>query len=138
MTDLRDDAAALVEQVHALTRALRREAGAGSLTPGQARLLRVLHRAGGPLRAVDLANALEIAPRSVTTKVDQAEADGHVRRLPDPHDRRARLIELTDAGRAVLHEQWLVRQPGAAARLARLAPGERAELLRLLGAITTD
>lgn len=138
---LRDDAAAFVELLHALMRGLRREAaeeGLSGLTPGQARLLRQLHRARGPLRAVDLANALDVAPRSVTTKVDQAEADGYVRRLPDPTDRRARLVELTDAGREALHEQWVGRRPGAAARLLRLAPGERAELLRLLQKLTAD
>jgi DNA-binding MarR family transcriptional regulator len=139
--DLRDDAAALVELLHALMRDLRREAAESGegITPGQARLLRVLHRAHGqPMRAVDLANALDVAPRSVTTKVDQAEADGHVRRLPDPTDRRARLVELTDAGREALHEQWMGRRPGAAARLQRLQPAERAELLRLLALLTTD
>ncbi|MCL1871254.1 MAG: MarR family transcriptional regulator [Promicromonosporaceae bacterium] len=134
VNELRDDAASLVELVHTLMRALRREAAEadGGLTPGQARLLRVLHRAGSPLRAVDLANALDVAPRSVTTKVDQAEADGFVRRLPDPTDRRARLVELTDAGREALHEMWVGRRPGAAERLKRLEPEERAELLSLL------
>ena len=139
MTTLQDDAATFVELLHSLMRGLRREAeGNGGPTPGQARLLRQLHRAGGPLRSVDLANALDVAPRSVTTKVDQAEADGHVRRLPDPTDRRARLVELTEAGREALHEQWVGRRPGAAARLQRLSPEERAELLRLLTVIASD
>ncbi|ACZ30549.1 transcriptional regulator, MarR family [Xylanimonas cellulosilytica DSM 15894] len=136
-TALNDDAATFVELLHRLMRALRRESADGSLTPGQARLLRVIHRAGTPLRAVDLANALDVAPRSVTTKVDQAEADGHVRRLPDPTDRRARLVELTDAGVEALHEQWVGRRPGAAARLQRLTPEERTELLRLLTKLTS-
>jgi DNA-binding MarR family transcriptional regulator len=140
VTTLEDDAATFVELLHSVMRGLRREAAgaAGNLTPGQARLLRQLHRAGGPLRAVDLATALDVAPRSVTTKVDQAEADGHVRRLPDPTDRRARLVELTDAGREALHEQWVGRRPGAAARLQRLSAADRAELLRLLAAVATE
>lgn len=140
VSTLQDDAATFVELLHTATRGLRREAAeaGGSLMPGQARLLRQLHRAGGPLRAVDLANALDVAPRSITTKVDQAEADGHVRRLPDPTDRRARLVELTDAGREALHEQWVGRRPGAAARLQRLSAEDRAELLRLLTVVASD
>ncbi len=136
--EMPDDAAALVEVLHTLMRDLRREAvvSGDGLTPGQARLLRQLHRADGPLRAVDLAAALDVAPRSVTSKVDQAEADGYVRRLPDPTDRRARLVELTPAGREALHHQWVGRRSGAAARLHRLDAGERAELLRLLGRLT--
>jgi DNA-binding MarR family transcriptional regulator len=135
-----DDAATLVELLHAAVRGLRRDAASlgDPLTPGQARLLRSLAHADGPLRAVDLAARLDVAPRSVTTKVDQAEADGYVRRLPDPHDRRARLVELTDAGRAALARVWAERRQGAAARLARLAPEERAELLRMLRVVGAD
>ncbi|WP_159794695.1 MarR family winged helix-turn-helix transcriptional regulator [Puerhibacterium puerhi] len=135
-----DDAATLVELLHATLRGLRRDAAAlgDPLTPGQARLLRVLAHADGPLRAVDLAARLDVAPRSVTTKVDQAEGDGYVRRLPDPHDRRARLVELTDAGRAALARVWAERRQGAAARLARLEPAEREELLRMLRVVSGE
>jgi DNA-binding MarR family transcriptional regulator len=136
--EMPDDSAALVELLHTFMRDLRREAveSGDGLTPGQARLLRQLHRARGPLRAVDLAGVLDVAPRSVTSKVDQAEADGYVRRLPDPTDRRARLVELTPAGHEALHRQWVGRRSGAAARLNRLDAGERAELLRLLTKLT--
>jgi DNA-binding MarR family transcriptional regulator len=135
-----DDAATLVELLHAAMRGLRRDAALQDdpLTPGQARLLRVLAHAEGPLRAVDLAARLDVAPRSVTTKVDQAEADGYVRRLPDPNDRRARLVELTDAGRAALARVWAERREVAAARLGRLAPAERAELLRMLRVVGAE
>ena len=67
-------------------------------TPGQLRFLRTLSRCDSPQRLGEIAERLDVAPRSVTSKVDQAEADGHVRRIPDPTDRRATLIELTDGG----------------------------------------
>ena len=73
--------------------------GPGSQAPGQVRMLRVLQHCDGPLRLGHVASALDVAPRSVTSKVDAAEADGLVRRIADPTDRRATLIELTDAGR---------------------------------------
>ncbi|GAB2473643.1 MarR family winged helix-turn-helix transcriptional regulator [Xylanimonas ulmi] len=137
-----DDVAwAFVDALHAASRGLRRDAagsGAAGVTPGQLRLLRVLAHARSPLRAVDLAEALDVAPRSVTTKIDQAEADGFVRRLADPRDRRARLVELTDAGREALARVSLERRRGAAARLSRLSPPAREELVRLLRVVAAD
>jgi DNA-binding MarR family transcriptional regulator len=132
-----DVAWAFVEAVTSVSRALRRDGARGvghgdAVTPGQMRLLRTLARSDGPMRAVDLAAALEVAPRSITTKVDQAEADGFVRRLADPSDRRARLVELTDAGREALHRVWDDHRRGAARRLQRLSPEEQATLHRLL------
>ena len=68
----------------------------------------------------------------MTSKVDVAEEDGLVRRLPDPTDRRATLLELTPSGRALLTAISAQRHEGAAERLARLSPDEQAELLRML------
>ena len=131
-----DDATELNELLHALLHALRRDAaerfGPAATTPGQQRLLRALARAGGPRRLGELAQVLDVAPRSITAKVDQAEADGQVRRVPDPDDRRATLVELTPAGHEVLVRASAERSVGAGERLARLTPEERAELLRLL------
>jgi DNA-binding MarR family transcriptional regulator len=44
----------------------------------------------------DLADALEVTPRSVTALVDGLEAQGQVRRVADPSDRRATIIELVE------------------------------------------
>lgn len=131
--------AEVLELLHSLMHAVRREtaerlAPAG-VTPGQLRFLRTLQRAGGPRRLGELAAALDVAPRSITAKVDQAEADGQVRRVPDPHDRRATLVELTPAGREVLARASVERSAGLAAHLARLSDDDRAELLRLLRAL---
>jgi len=59
------------------------------------RLLYALH-CEGPQRMGDLADALEVTPRSVTALVDGLEKQGQVRRVPDPSDRRATIIELVD------------------------------------------
>lgn len=101
-------------------------------TPGQLRFLRTLSRCDAPQRLGEIAERLDVAPRSVTSKVDQAEADGHVRRIPDPTDRRATLIELTDGGRDLLAAVAVQQHQGAAERLSVLSDAERAELLRLL------
>lgn len=129
-----DETAEFVELVHVVVRGLHREAGHApdGATPGQVRLLRTLARTGSPRRLGELAADLDIAPRSVTSKVDQAEQDGWVRRIADPHDRRATLVELTDAGRSVLAQIATRRHTGAADRLGRLTPSERTDLLTLL------
>ena len=131
-----DDAGELLELVHGLMHSLRRETtdrtGPGGTAPGQVRLLRMLNRCDRPRRLGELAQAMDVAPRSMTSKVDQAEADGLVRRVPDPDDRRATLVELTPAGRQVLADVWAQRDVGMRRRLERLSDAERRQLLALL------
>ncbi|KRD43764.1 MarR family transcriptional regulator [Cellulomonas sp. Root930] len=126
----------LLELLHGVLRGVRRDAAAQleveGTTPGQLRMLRTLDRCDGPCRLGELAAALDVAPRSVTSKVDAAEADGLVQRMPDPTDRRATLLELTPAGRSLLAAISAQRHEGAAERLGRLSPEDQAELLRLL------
>ncbi|GAA4851649.1 MarR family transcriptional regulator [Luteimicrobium xylanilyticum] len=125
-----------VAVLHAAMRAVRREAdaqlGDDAVAPGQLRLLRMLDRAGGVQRPSVLAETLGVSPRSVTSKVDAAERDGYVVRHPDPSDRRATLVELTDRGRAVLARVGDLRASGAGGLLERLDPAEQRELVRLL------
>ena len=45
-----------------------------------------------------------IHPTSVTNIVDRLEAQGFVRRVAHPTDRRTTLAEITDEGRAVVEE----------------------------------
>lgn len=137
-----DESTELLDLLHRLLRDIRRSAtsslGPAGQAPGQVRMLRVLQHCDGPLRLGHVASALDVAPRSVTSKVDAAEADGLVRRVADPTDRRATLIELTDAGRALLDDVSARRHEGVAGRLDRLAPDERAQLLTLLRRLADD
>ncbi|HVN11913.1 MAG TPA: MarR family transcriptional regulator [Kineosporiaceae bacterium] len=55
----------------------------------------------GSLPMARIGDRLQVHPASVTNAVDRLEAQGFVRRLPHPSDRRATLVELTDDGRAV-------------------------------------
>ena len=45
---------------------------------------------------------LQVHPTSITNAVDRCEAQGLVRRLPHPSDRRATLAEITPAGRELV------------------------------------
>lgn len=135
-TDFDAENAEFLTLLHAAMRSVRREAGErlgrARTTPGQYRMLRALAHSDGPQRPSALAGMLDVAPRSVTSKVDDAEAAGLVRRLPDPTDRRATLVELTEAGRETLAQVAAERETSAGTLLARLSEDDRHELLRLL------
>lgn len=47
-----------------------------------------------------LSEALGCEPPSVTLMTRKLEAAGHIRRTPDPSDKRASIVELTDSGTA--------------------------------------
>ena len=47
---------------------------------------------------------LQVHPTSVTNAVDRLESAGLVKRVPHPSDRRATLIEITDAGKELVLE----------------------------------
>ncbi len=52
-------------------------------------------------KTVDLARCARLEPSSLTGLLDRMERDGLVFRAPDPRDRRAHRICLTEAGRGV-------------------------------------
>jgi DNA-binding MarR family transcriptional regulator len=56
----------------------------------------------GELTVADIARALGLARQSVQRVADRLEAEGYVRYADNPRHRRARLLQLTPAGRAVL------------------------------------
>ncbi|MFF7361103.1 MarR family transcriptional regulator [Streptomyces sp. NPDC008125] len=55
---------------------------------------------GGAAAPSELAAALDLAPASVTGRLDVLEGRGYVRRTPSTTDRRRVVVELTPAGRA--------------------------------------
>jgi len=57
-----------------------------------------------PRRSTDIASFFDHAPRTVTQAIDSLEQAGLVARLPVPGDRRAKLVQITDAGRAMLEQ----------------------------------
>ena len=118
-----------------LRRASRAELQPLGLTFGQARALRLLARAGQPMRIGELAAQLEVVPRSATTMVDTLEAAGLVARQADPADRRSVLVGLTDCGAALLERLGHVRRASAEELFGRLTTEQREHLLTLLVAL---
>jgi len=62
-------------------------------------LLMFSRRGALPLSTVG--QRLQVHPTSVTNTIDRLEAQGFVRRVPHPTDRRTTLAEITDGGRSV-------------------------------------
>ena len=104
------------------------------VTPAQARALGVLTRHGS-LRLGALSEHLHIAPRSATEVVDALEERGLVERRADPADRRATLVALTARGDDVAGGIRAARAAEAEEFFARLAPGDRTALARILGTL---
>ena len=98
------------------------------ITPAQLRALRVLRR-HGVMRLSELSDRLRIAPRSATEVVDALEKRRLVERRPDPGDRRATLVEVTDDGGSVLDA---IRGSEAERVFGRLSPADRSHLARIL------
>ncbi|MCX5000093.1 MarR family transcriptional regulator [Streptomyces longwoodensis] len=91
-----------------------------------------------PLRPGELAQRLGVEASHVTRTVQQLERSGHVTRVPDPDDGRARRIELTDAGRQAVDR---VRAAGVGEMqraLSHWSPEELRQLASLFHRMVDD
>jgi DNA-binding MarR family transcriptional regulator len=68
----------------------------------------------------------------MTKRLDRLEDAGLVRRLPDPNDRRGRLIALTDEGRATIDRAVEAHVQNEQRLLADLSEAKRRQLTVLL------
>ena len=101
------------------------------ITPAHLRALRVLRR-HGTMRLSELSDHLHIAPRSTTEVADALESRGLIERRPDPGDRRATLVEVTEPGTGLLEAIRGARDSEAERVFSRLSPADRADLARIL------
>ncbi|MEK4241437.1 MarR family transcriptional regulator [Janibacter sp. FSL W8-0316] len=122
----------LGEQLLRVARGLRRawmvDLSEHDLSPHEARALRVAAERDPAPRLRELADSLRIAPRSVTDVVDALEGKGYVSREPDPHDRRASVVVVTDAGRAVRAAVHEARRRSVGDQMGALSAEQRAAL----------
>jgi DNA-binding MarR family transcriptional regulator len=114
-----------------LRQASREAMSQWDITPSQSRALRVLAR-HGVMRPSELSEHLRIAPRSATEVVDSLEEKSLVRRSPDPHDRRATLLELTDGGRSLSQQIRSARGTETDRIFDKLSATDRTQLARIL------
>ena len=132
----------------------RKELAPFGLTFAQARALRAVSAAAGPEGAVggaearpcahgamrigELADRLEIVPRSATTMVEGLESAGLVTRTMDPSDRRSVLVACTPAGKELLTRLAEDRRTAAETLFAPLSAAQKDELLHLFALVTGE
>lgn len=108
------------------------------VTPSQSRALRSLASRPDGMRPSALADDLHIAPRSATEVVDALEERGWVDRTPDPTDRRATTLTLTDAGRELVAQIDDVRRDASERVLDVLTPAQRRTLHEILTVVVGE
>jgi DNA-binding MarR family transcriptional regulator len=99
--------------------------------------LRVLSALGdGARRTGVLARDLGLTSHAVTKLVDALVSDGLLERRPDPTDRRASLVALTDRGREACDRLQPDHAAAAASAFEVLTDGERDMLVTLIDKVT--
>ena len=116
---------------HRMFRAVNDEMSASGLSLTRTKVLRRLHEQG-PARQSVLAADFELSPHSITDIVDGLERQGLAERQPDPADRRAKLVAITDAGQSTLDVANVTRERLLTQIFGALTQDDRAALLRLL------
>jgi DNA-binding MarR family transcriptional regulator len=111
--------------------AFHAELGRLNMTPARYSLLAVLH--DNPCsRSGQIADALRVKHSNMAALLTQLEGDGLIQRLPDPSERRASLVRLTDAGEALFAEVDPVVHALEAQLIEGLTETARAALLSQL------
>jgi DNA-binding MarR family transcriptional regulator len=124
-----------VSRIAALVqRELDRVFGQHGLAGGDFDVLATLRRAGSPYRLTPgaLSRSTMVTTGGMTKRLDRLEAMGVIRREPDPHDRRGKLIALTDSGRTLIDTVVEAHLRNEERLLASLSPAKRGQLVRLL------
>ena len=116
-------------------RALERRLAAAGLTDATWLPLVHLHEGGDGVAQGALAARMELDASSRVRLLDILERQGLVARRPDPADRRARLIALTEAGRARVAEILAELQAVEAVLLQDIPDAELTRMLEHLAKI---
>jgi len=106
---------------------LREPVARRGVTPTRLTAMATLEKCG-PMRSGDLADRLSITAASMSRLVEALEEGGWVEREPDPEDRRAQLLSLSDDGRETL-ARMRSEGTGELAEAIRALPGSERDLL---------
>lgn len=117
-----------------LSRAFNDAATHEGLTPAQASVLLVT-AVRGPVALADLAAIEHLNPTMLSRVVGKLDAEGLLRRRPNPADQRAALVEVTDDGATIAKRVSDARTAAVAAVLDRLPPDRAAAVLAALPAL---
>ena len=130
-----DEDQTLAEAFRAVARQLRHLSletlAPWDIAPSHSRALGALMR-HGVMRLSELSDHLHIAARSTTEVVDALQERGLVERRPDPNDRRATLVALTEEGTRVGEAIRSARDAEAKNFFSVLSETDRTHLARIL------
>ncbi|MGH6947086.1 MAG: MarR family winged helix-turn-helix transcriptional regulator [Kiloniellales bacterium] len=104
------------------------------LTRAQWRVLAYLARQNGRQQC-ELAEVLEVEPITLSRLIDRMEDGGWVERRPDPGDRRAHLVFMSEKAPPALARMHQLAEVVYAEAFAGLPPKTRQELTALLAAL---
>jgi DNA-binding MarR family transcriptional regulator len=105
------------------------------LTSARWQVLGAAAMAPVPLPVAHLARNMGLSRQAVQRVADELEQRGFVRFAPNPHHRRARLVLLTERGRALYGAASERQRPWAAALADGLPPGDVEAATGLLRAV---
>lgn len=126
----------LIELTNLLQADQDRELGAMGLNQTRTHALWILHH-GGPVMQRDLAEAMQVTPRHITTIVDELIESGFVLRVPHPADRRAVLVSLTEKGTSAMEAMVVDHQKLAGDLVEGLSTEHLAALQQGIAHVTT-
>jgi DNA-binding MarR family transcriptional regulator len=86
----------------------------------------------------ELAARAGVSKQAMVQFVNELEAGGYVRRVPDPHDGRAKLVQTTQKGERALRVSWRAIESLEARWEARLGSRRMAQLRKALRALTGE
>lgn len=97
-------------------------------------LIVTLRRSGPPyeLNPTALYRESLLSSGAITNRIDRVEAQGLVRRLPDPNDRRGTIVQLTAKGRTIADRAIKLHFEALAEELSGIDRAERDQLAALL------
>jgi DNA-binding MarR family transcriptional regulator len=105
-----------------------------SLTLHQCKALAVLANCEG-INQTRLAETSDIVPTNLVRILDRLEAGGWAERRPDPQDRRAHLLTITESAKPVVERIWHVVSKTNAEALNGLALRDLPLLMELLARV---
>jgi len=107
------------------------------LTRAQWQVLAHLQRNEG-INQIGLADLLDIEAITLCRTIDRMEEGGWVERRPDPNDRRARLLFLTERARPFIADLRVIAEEIYAEALSGLPADTRQTLTEILTAMRTN
>lgn len=127
----------LADSARLLRRAFDARVRELGMTSPQARLLLILARTEGENQGF-YAERLEVEPISLARMIDRMADGGLLERRPDPADRRAWRVHLTEQARDIVDAVRRAAGPLEDLLLTGLDPDQRAVLARSLQAVRTN